>query len=266
MYDYTKEIRKQLDEVERLLVIAGRREKTLAGLPEGKVRVSTSNKCPQYFFREKGTSDSVYMPSKNNELIKNLLQREYDRTVLKRLEDMRVGMNSLLKHYSPGTLDDLYDRLCEGRKKHVKPIELTDKMYEEKWLEEHPGEKNPFPDQGKYETDRGEFVRSKSEKILADMFNKIKIPYRYETQLRLDENKFIYPDFVCLNVKKRKTIYWEHLGMVGVADYAAKNLTKLEMYEKNGLLLGDNLIVSIETPDSTLDIAAVKRKIELFLK
>lgn len=48
-------------------------------------------------------------------------------------------------------------------------------------------------------------------------------------------------------------------------DYAAKNLAKLEAYEKNGILLGDALIISTESTDNPLDIMLIRKKIETFL-
>jgi hypothetical protein len=74
-----------------------------------------------------------------------------------------------------------------------------------------------------------------------------------------------YPDFVLLNVRKGKTIYWEHLGKAGEERYATKNFNKLMDYEKNGLILGDNLIITLESEKQPLDVDIVHRKIKEFL-
>ena len=116
-----------------------------------------------------------------------------------------------------------------------------------------------------YTTERGENVRSKSELIIANMLNKYDIPYQYEAKLVLSGGKVIYPDFTILNVSKRKTVYWEHLGLVSEIDYAEKNYLKLINYEKNDIILGDNLIVTMELGGVALDTELVKRKIEMFL-
>ena len=68
-----------------------------------------------------------------------------------------------------------------------------------------------------------------------------------------------------MNVQKRKTIYWEHLGRAGELDYATRNFEKLMDYEKNGLILGDNLIITLETSDRPIDIKNVEEKVRLFL-
>ncbi|MBE5862856.1 MAG: hypothetical protein E7295_08400 [Lachnospiraceae bacterium] len=141
-----------------------------------------------------------------------------------------------MNKYHPKHLDEIYEKLCIGRKKYVTPIMLSDEEFTNTWLAEIQGEKNPFPESGKY-----------------------------EPEVLLTGHKAVYPDFACLNVRKRKTIYWEHLGLLNADDYALKNYMKLESYEKNGIFLGDSLIISMETPEMPLDIALIRKKIEKFL-
>ena len=47
--------------------------------------------------------------------------------------------------------------------------------------------------------------------------------------------------------------------------YIESNMKKLELYEKNGFLLGKNLLVTHETSKSPLNIAVVDSYIEHFL-
>ena len=63
-------------------------------------------------------------------------------------------------------------------------------------------------------TAKGERVRSKSEKILADYFYSRKIPYHYEKPLHLRGYGIVYPDFTLLSRKTRREVYWEHEGLV----------------------------------------------------
>ena len=213
----------------------------------------------------------ILTPLKEKELTTNLLEVlstiAYKQPITKlELEEMRGVLTRFLKNYGVNAMANLYENLCEGRKAVVTPIEVPDALYVEKWLEEHRGEQNPYPEQGKYETEQGEYVRSKSEKILADTFYKMKVPYRYEARLSLGPNCNAYPDFTCLNVRKRRTIYWEHLGLLNVDAYASKNYEKLALYEKNGILLGDTLMISFETEECPLNTAVLRKKIEAVLK
>ncbi|SFH72967.1 hypothetical protein SAMN04487830_106120 [Pseudobutyrivibrio sp. OR37] len=73
-------------------------------------------------------------------------------------------------------------------------------------------------------------VRSKSEKIIADALEKYNVPYQYEPMLELGYNT-IYPDFVVLNLRTRKTVYWEHLGLVSDIEYSTAFYYEQRGYE-----------------------------------
>jgi hypothetical protein len=266
MIDHSEELRAQQREIERFIMKLKKREKNHEALPEGSLRVTSSGRFPQYFFRKQGTEKSVYLPAKDKNMVGRIIQRDYDRKALQKLDELKKELDRFMSHYDAKALERLYGGLCEGRKRFVDPLEITDGMFIERWMEENQGEKNPYPEPGKYETEKGEIVRSKSEKILADIFHKMRIPYRYEPQVCLNDHRYVYPDFVCLNVRKRKTVYWEHLGLINVNEYANKCYAKLEEYERNGILLGDSLVISMETPENPLNVSQIRRKIELFLK
>ena len=155
MIDYSKELKTQQKEIDQLLLQLKNREKAYEGLPEGAIRVTTSRGKPQYFFRKEGDTKSEYLHEKDLELACKLVRREYDRDSLRKLEKMKRVLKRFLKNYNAKEVGELYGNLCEGRKVFVTPVESTDEMYVEKWMEEHLGEQNPFPEQGKYETEQG---------------------------------------------------------------------------------------------------------------
>ncbi len=266
MIDYSKEQSEQLKEIEQLITIIEKKKKNYIGLPKGKVNVSASRGHSQYFFRKENSQKAEYVSIKDKEIIGKIIQREYEEQVLRELQGMQKQLSHFLKKYDAKALGKIYDRLCSGRKVFVVPMEISDAAYIKQWLEEHPGEQNPYPEKGKYETEQGEFVRSKSEKILADTLYKMKIPYRYEAQCIIGNQRTVYPDFTCLNVSKRKTIYWEHLGLMEASDYEVKNYEKIESYEAHGILLGDQLIISMETNERPFNVNLIRSKIDRFLK
>lgn len=266
MIDCSKELKMQQKEIEQFIMKIKKMKKNYKGLPKGKVNVSASRGQPQYFFRKEGAKKAEYVSLKDREIIGQIIRREYEEQVLRELETMQKALSQFLKKYDAKALEKTYERLCGGRKIFVEPIEISDEAYIKQWLEERPGEKNPYPEKGKYETEQGEFVRSKSEMIIADTLYKMGIPYRYEARLNLGNQRFIYPDFTCLNVKKRKAVYWEHMGLLDASDYAGKNYEKMEIYEENGILMGDQLIVSMETQGYPLNLNLIRKKTETFLK
>ena len=72
MIDYSRELREQKLEVDRLVQ---KTKKAFERLAEGNIRVSASNGCPQYYFTEKGSRHEKYIPSKDKEFVRRLTRR-----------------------------------------------------------------------------------------------------------------------------------------------------------------------------------------------
>lgn len=259
------ELEKRLAEVDSLLRETEKRLKGYKNLEEGTLRVTESHGCPQYHFRKKGSNKEQYIPTYEKDKIALLAQRDYDEKIYKLLQDMQKRLEKFIRGFDDGAIEHVYDRMCSGRKKFVNPIVPTTQMRIEKWLEEHKGGVNTYGEATEFKTLRGEFVRSKSEKILADYFFTNQIPYQYEPRFELDDYRNKYPDFVLYNVRNEKTIYWEHLGKVDDPAYVIRNMSKIMDYEKSGLLLGDNLIITLETRERPLNTELVENTVRKFL-
>ena len=106
-------------------------------------------------------------------------------------------------------------------------------------------------------TERGERVRSKSEKIIADKLHALGIPYRYEYPLVLEGNIKIYPDFAILKMPQREEVYLEHFGLMDNIEYMDSVIYKLNTYERNGIYLGVNLYITHETSKVPLNTRAL---------
>lgn len=76
----------------------------------------------------------------------------------------------------------------------------------------------------------------------------------------------IRPDFTVMNIRTGEVYLYEHFGMMDDIDYVDKNVKKLELYEKNGYLLGNNLVITHETSESPLNIGIVESYINLYFK
>lgn len=102
-----------------------------------------------------------------------------------------------------------------------------------------------YPEQLRYETKRGELVRSKSEQIIANVLYKYGIPYEYEYKLEVDGMTYV-PDFVIFDGFSPDIVVWEHFGMMDDANYALNAVEKLAHYKNAGLELNENLIGTFE--------------------
>lgn len=92
-----------------------------------------------------------------------------------------------------------------------------------------------------------------------------KIEYKYESPLILEDNYQVYPDFTFLNPSGDDEIYWEHFGMMDNQEYANSAIKKIDLYAKNGIYLGQNLIVTFESSKKSIDTKIVNSYIDNYL-
>ena len=125
--------------------------------------------------------------------------------------------------------------------------------------------KNPTQINGPHYTITGEAVRSKSEVIIYDLLVKYGVPFRYECALTLTDFNGLetvkFPDFTILTADGR-CIYWEHLGRLSDEGYLQRSMAKLGLYHRNGLTIGDNLILTSDAADGSINAEAIARMIE----
>ena len=225
----------------------------------------------------------TYIAQKNTELLQNIVQSKALQQLQPRLARNITLLEQIVKDYTPlpdlfsadltapiiqtirGTLagttqeksrtaqalDYLHGELYPSLQHHTTDAEIR------RWLSE-PYDPNPIhPEQLFHRTPGGIYVRSKSELLLGTHFEYCHIPYKYEFPLYLEGNP-VRPDFTILHPKTRKLIYWEHLGMMDIENYAMQNLQKLLRYFECGFLPYINLVVTYDQ-NGTLDMSQVEQ-------
>ena len=210
-------------------------------------------------------SNQTYIPKKNITLARNLAQRDYDNKLLREIDNRQKIVNKFLKEYPPTGIESTYEELNDYRKKLIHPIIETDESYTKIWINAPYVRKIIGEDVPVIFTENGERVRSKSEKMIADKLKQLGIPYRYEAPLRLGRNCVLHPDFTLLHIKERKEIYYEHFGMMDNPEYVENALKRIELYEKNGIYPGDELLFSWETSTVPVNMKIVEGMMKKFL-
>ncbi len=225
--------------------------------PAGSLRTYRNKNYVYYYHRKDSHDNAGKYIRKDSSLVKALAQKEYNTKVLDStnmyLSILRSGL-SQLKQYDPAYLSKLFQSLPDSRRKLVDPLFQTDEAYAEKWLNvSYSGKEFPdnFPE---YYSAKGERVRSKSEILIADRLAQLGIPYRYEYPLFLNGFGTVYTDFTMLDVATRQVRYLEHFGLIDQPEYASRFVRKIEAYERNGIYLGDRLLVTFETADRPLNM------------
>ena len=212
---------------------------------------------------------NTHYASKIHEInaIKELAIKEYHKALLPLIKKEIKYLKLLLK--TEEQIENAYNGMYEGKRILFEPDLIpTSKIIEDFENTTYEGLSFDDNDQTEYYTNRGERVRSKSEKIIADELARQKIPYKYEKPLVLfvdGKQKQFFPDFTVLNKTTGKIIYLEHLGMMDNSYYYNNTLNKLDIYEKNGLLIGKDILIFNESSRQPLNTRTIDDYINEFL-
>lgn len=231
--------------------------------PEGKLRCAINKGCYQYY------SGKTYLGETQMPRIKEMAQRDYCVKLNKKLEQLSKMLRSLQSMYENEELEQVYRSLHPARKALMEPlIKPVEDIIADFESIEYEGKEFAEDDMTEYYTAKGERVRSKSEIIIADELYRNQIPYKYEMPLQLQIGRKtvdFYPDFTVLNKRTGKKWWIEHFGMMDKESYLENTLQKLDIYEKNNILLGENLFFLHETSTSPLNISTLRKYIETYL-
>ena len=254
-----------LQEQKRLQSIIANISKSKAATPKGRLRISVDHGVTR-FYQCIDDRYGEYIPRENIQLPRQLAQKAYNETVLKTAETRAKRITRCLKDYSDDEIEQLFTSLHPERQKLITPVEPTFRQLQEQWYSE------PYVGKAFKEglpviySEKGERVRSKSEKILADFFYRNNIPYKYEKPLTLSGYGIVYPDFTFFSKKLRKEIYWEHEGMMDKPEYAQKAVKKINTYQMNKIYPGDRLILTFETELDVLNMKIVNELVDKYLR
>ena len=258
---------KELLEIEknRLIRIKSVVDNRLIEVPEGVLRISTSNNCTQFKQCVEAKKKLIYIKKDNQQLAYRLAQKSYDQKIQKLVDRRLKQLNKLTEEYEDTEIEEIYDKLHPIRKALIQPVEIPWEQRLAEW------KNTPYVGKGfasgmpEIYSKKGERVRSKSEKIIADIFCDLGIEYKYECPLKLKGVGIVYPDFTILRKRDGKEIYWEHDGRMDDPKYAEKAVRKINSYIANGYFPGDNLIVSFESSGNVLNDRIIKSMISKYI-
>ncbi len=251
-----------MERMEVLQEIIQKKEKEIKKLQQGNIRASKHGKGFQYYLRsDSSDKNGTYLPKSEKRKIEQMIQHEYDEKVIKAAKQEKDLLTRLDRIYDTGAIESIYEKLPQGKQTLVNPVTETDAQFIQRW-EKIQFKKLEFQsDAPEYYSNKGERMRSKSEIIIANLLEQLNIPYIYEFPLTLDGNVTVHPDFTLINVRNRRLIYWEHLGMLDDEDYLNNAMAKIRRYEDNGYYLGEQLLITGESNTKPLDIKHVKKKV-----
>lgn len=223
----------------------------------------------RYYRYIKGNTPIEYLNSSKTELLSRLAQKRYDeqmaKTIRERINAIEKSLKPLEKLKDRKDLAHIYDDMPKELKQHIKPRMDENEEYAAKWqskklLTNSMEKKHPC------KTLRGEYVRSKSEALIADRLFARGVPYHYEPMVMLTGRPTLCPDFYVLNKRTEENFFWEHLGMMDDPTYCNRNMKKIRDYTDMGYIQGKDLIITYETKEYPLDTNYIEKIIERLLK
>jgi len=114
----------------------------------------------------------------------------------------------------------------------------------------------------------GEAVRSKNEALIYNLYCSNNIRPAYERRLDLVNEAgitvYVFPDFTIDKADGRAIIH-EHLGMLNDMRYRTNFAEKLGLYLHNGFVLWDDLFITADGPNNSIDTAAIDQMIRSFI-
>ena len=231
--------------------------------PEGRLRTATFQGHTS-FYQVVNPNDSTgkYLNKNDISLARALAQKDYDLKVLRSAEK-ELGILERVIKFQGQSVEEIYNSLSPVRRALVEPVRLPDDEYIRQWLKSKECEPMGFSENDPVIlTSEGYRVRSKSEQLWADTFERFGVPHVFEPLVYLEGHGWVRPDFGALNVRSRKEIYVEHFGIMDSASYFEDNVKKLHDYERNGFVLGDNLLITMETRRSPLEVRSIEALIK----
>lgn len=257
----------------RLLYLSKQREKyekMLTQLPEGNLLVtSMKNKSFFRYYNRKTPQDKRgdYL-GKNDRLLKEQLAlRKYLVSALNNMAKEESKLQKIRQLHVDDSLIATYSGMNPGVKRLINPEVVDDETYIKSWVSiAYEGLGFDENDKTEYYSNNGERMRSKSEVSIANLLLQEGIPYKYECPIVRHNGAKLYPDFTILDVKRRRIVYWEHLGRMGDMSYVSKNLWKIDEYKKLGIFLGINLYITCESEFAPMGTNEPKRIVKEILK
>lgn len=270
------------EEIKRLELLIEQLRTAISSAPKGRLRSEMcKGKYPQFYFIEGGFQDGKqknsqdgkqnngrYIKKEEYYLAEELAQKEYNlkllKCVAKQCELLKSAANIRLDKFRNERLEILH-HISLAKQGLIRTYEMTDEEYVENWMQENSGGKNSIEITNGFDTERGDVVRSKSEKIIADKLFYCNIIYQYEPLIRLHDGTIVFPDFAMLNIRTRKTIYLEHFGMMDNPEYCKRAIEKMEIYERNELFTCRDVVYTFESSNKAININSIENIINRFL-
>lgn len=237
-------------------------ESHLSKLPKENIYCKKNGKYVTWIKIDKNTKKRSYIKKKNRVYAELLTLNKYYILQLSRTKEELDLLKDFLARYNNIKIDS--SRLFDSRSPYSSLLRSRLNSFSDEisiWVNNSYEQNMHYPESLIHKTLKGDFVRSKSEAIIANTLFLNKIPYKYEAPLCIEDITF-YPDFTILHPQTLNIIYWEHFGLMDKLHYRENAFNKLKIYGNNNIFPSINLITTYETKQHPLDSTKINRLIQ----
>lgn len=239
---------------ERLYFLREQREqieKMWGTFPAGNLLVAPGKTENSFrYYNRKSPQDKMgeYIGKDAEKLKKELAMKKYCSVAHKKITNEIKQLEKIQGMNLADSLVETYTNLSIGVRKLIDVKVVDDETFIKMWTSiPYEGLGFSEDDDTEYYSELNERMRSKSEVLIANHLHHSGIYYKYECPVIRKNGEKLYPDFTILDVKRRRVVYWEHLGRMGDMSYISKNIWKLDEYRKIGIYPGINLYFTFES-------------------
>jgi len=255
-----------LQDQERLEQEKAEREHRLAQAPPGFLTANEVEGEYRYYQTSWDSNQKKkvrkYISAENHEVALSLAQKHEDRARLRVLERDLAGIHAYRKAYERMPVKEVR----ESNAMKLLLDELHGDLAREldEWMAAPYSRSQSYGGNLRHKTRKeGEYVRSKSEAMIARVLFDAGIPYRYEDALDLN-GKIFHPDFTMRHPSTGEYFYWEHLGLMDEPDYVRRSLDRIRIFNLNHISPETNLILTYESQERPLDEEWVARLVQYY--
>lgn len=224
------------NELEKQRLILHRVKRELKNAPKGFLRARKRRNTVSLYHVTSSLETNV---TKNPEKIKALIDQKINAKIEKAINANIAVLQKALADFQPYEYNDIIKTLPDVYRLATRFIPEIPKATQNMLLFS--------PETHKHTTTSGIYVRSKSEVIIANALTSYGIPFSYEEMFPVatSKGKRVYPDFkiVCSD---GYIIIWEHWGLLSNIDYCTKQVNKLNLYQSQNYVIGENLIITMD--------------------
>lgn len=247
----------EIDSSANQIRIIDERIKAFSEHEDGYLSICNCKNTHQFYIVQKNGTRS-YLKKKDTERVNNFMQNYHDSRISRQIKKWNKSCRNFLR--AAQNRDDIYKDFPPFLRESVITIGSATESWAQNWedcghFQERKNEIYPI------KTLRGDFVRSKSEALIADKLHLAGLHYRYEDEIRIGNNSY-RPDFQIVHPITGEIIVWEHFGMMDNADYMTRAFGKIDAYAEIGYNVGNNFIVTLEGGHAPLNMNTVISNIE----